>query len=135
MVFGFHRTGWFIFRFGACAALLVSGISYLVARDLLASLRAETARIREAISARGVRFRWTNAGLVYRALFIPFIARLIDISDVLALSIEIRGFSAKTKPTVYKPVRWTLRDLMLFLALCSLLAGTLTYRLAAGGTI
>jgi energy-coupling factor transport system permease protein len=186
MAFGYYRTWWFVFRFGVSAALFVSGISYVVSRDLVSSfrtmliililvhgsvpvlaikpldlsrvltqagvprpfslgllvavrfipvLRSEMDRIREAITARGVRFRWTNAAHIYRALLIPFIARIIDISDILAISVETRGFSAKTKPTVYKPVRWAIRDFVLTLCICGFIGGTLTFRFFDGRTV
>jgi energy-coupling factor transport system permease protein len=108
-------------------------LGLLVAVRFIPVLRNEVSRIREAITTRGIRFRWTNAGHLYRALLIPFVARLIDLSDTLALSMETRGYSAQTNPTVYKPVRWKLRDFGASFALCLVIGGVGVYRMMMNG--
>ena len=58
----------------------------------------------------------------YRAFLIPFITRIVDISDTLSLSIETRGFDLKSKNyTVYKKEYLTFFDILFFLLVVSLI--------------
>jgi energy-coupling factor transport system permease protein len=98
-------------------------LGLLVSVRFIPVLRSEMSRVREAIIARGIRFHWTNWGHLYRAFFIPFTARLIDLSDILALSMETRGYGAHCEATVYRPVRWSKKDILGFVALFLLLGG------------
>ena len=44
-----------------------------------------------------------NPKIFYRAFLVPFVMRLVNISDTLSLSVETRGFSLEKVPyTVYK---------------------------------
>ncbi len=112
-------------------ALTQAGCPRIIALALLITIRfvpvlaSEMQRIREAMTIRGVRFHWTNLRHVYRALLLPLVVRLINISDLLALSVETRGFSLRERGTVYKPVRWRLKDALVGMAFAGVIAGAL----------
>ena len=91
-----------------CPRLLTLGM--LVAVRFVPVLLKETLRILEAMKTRGVRLT-LNPACFYRAFLIPFIMRLVGISEILSLSLETRGFDLQEKEaTVYRPVRFTVRD-------------------------
>jgi energy-coupling factor transporter transmembrane protein EcfT len=115
-------------------ALTQVGCPRIVALALLITIRfvpvlqAEVHRIREAMTVRGVRFHWTNLRHAYRALLLPLMVRLINISDLLALSVETRAFSLRqptpaARSAVYKPVTWHPRDLVVGIAFAGAMAG------------
>jgi energy-coupling factor transport system permease protein len=110
-------------------ALTQAGCPRIVALALLITIRfvpvlhTEMQRIREAMIVRGVRFHWTNLRHVHRALLLPLIVRLINISDLMALSVETRAFSLGDRGTVYKPVCWQLKDALVGLAFAGALVG------------
>jgi energy-coupling factor transporter transmembrane protein EcfT len=110
-------------------ALTQVGCPRIVALALLITIRfvpvlhAETQRIREAMMVRGVRFHWANLCHVYRALVLPLIVRLINISDLLALSVETRAFSLAEKGKAYRRVSWQLKDALIGAAFALALAG------------
>lgn len=80
-------------------------------------LRKEIKRVKQAMKTRGISSR-LRPSIFYRAFLIPFITRLLDISDTLSLSIETRGFSNKGKRSIYKKEKFNYWDLvyLLFLA-------------------
>lgn len=91
-----------------CPRILTLGM--LVAVRFVPVLMTEMRRILEAMKTRGVRLT-LNPACFYRAFLIPLVMRLTNISEILALSLETRGFDLKEKDaTVYRPVRFTLRD-------------------------
>ncbi len=77
-------------------------LGMLITMSFIPVLRLEIKRVREAMKTRGAGSIF-NPKIFYRALLIPLVTRLVDISDTLALSIETRGFTLdKGKYTVYK---------------------------------
>jgi energy-coupling factor transporter transmembrane protein EcfT len=91
-----------------CPRVLTLGM--LVAVRFVPALAGEMFRIREAMMTRGVRLT-LNPSYAYRAFLVPLVMRLTDISDVLALSLETRGFDIEgTGATVFRPVRFGARD-------------------------
>jgi energy-coupling factor transport system permease protein len=110
-------------------ALTQVGCPRIVALALLITIRfvpvlqTEVERIREAMTVRGVRFHWMNLQHVYRALFLPLIVRLINISDLLTLSLETRAFSLGQRGGVYKPVSLHLKDALVGAAFAGAIAG------------
>lgn len=88
------------------------------------ALMIESRQIREAMKTRGVKISWTNLSMVYRAFLIPFIMRILTISDIMAVSVETRGFVLNEKSTVvYKPVKFYLRDFLFSLFLTMIMIG------------
>lgn len=80
-------------------------------------LGKEIKRIREAMRTRGAG-SLLNPKVLYRALLVPFAARLVNISDTLSLSVETRGFrTGKVPYTIYHPVKLTARDVIFLLGL------------------
>jgi len=98
----------------------VIALALLVTVRFVPVLKGEMDRIREAMTVRGVDFRWTNLQHAYRASVLPLIVRLINISDMLALSVETRGFSLEARGTVYKPVPLHCKDVLVSLAFVGL---------------
>jgi energy-coupling factor transporter transmembrane protein EcfT len=60
------------------------------------------------MKVRGVN--WRNPVNYYRVLFLPLIIRIIEMSDLLALSIETRGFMTEGQSTIYKRVYLRKKD-------------------------
>lgn len=88
-------------------------------------LRAEVRRIREAMKTRGVNASLWNIQCFYRALMIPLMMRLINISDTLSLSLETRGFEMGRAPvSIYRDVRFRVRDGIYSVIVIALLVGT-----------
>ncbi|MCR4874195.1 MAG: energy-coupling factor transporter transmembrane protein EcfT [Clostridia bacterium] len=77
-------------------------LGMLITISFMPLLREEINRIREAMKTRGAG-NILNPKVLYRAFIVPFIIRLVNISDTLALSIETRGFSLESNnATTYK---------------------------------
>lgn len=96
-------------------------LGMMIAMSFAPKLMVEVRRIREAMRTRGAG-SILNPKVFYRALIIPFIIRLVNISDILALSVETRGFSTgKSKYTIYKKEHISFTDLIF---LFGMVAGT-----------
>jgi len=67
-------------------------LGMLIARSFMPMLAEEKRRIREAMKTRGAG-GVLNPKILYRAYLVPFVTRLVNISDTLALSVETRGFA------------------------------------------
>ena len=77
-------------------------LGMLIATSFPPVLGAEIKRVREAMEIRGAG-SVLNPKIFYRAFLVPFVMRLVNISDTLSLSVETRGFSLEKVPyTVYK---------------------------------
>ena len=77
-------------------------IGMLIVFSFMPTLLNESRRVKEGMKARG-SFTVLNPKILYRAFLIPFITRIVDISDTLSLSIETRGFDLHNKNySVYK---------------------------------
>ena len=88
----------------------------------------ESKQIREAMKTRGVNVKWYNLSCFYRAFIIPFMMRIISMSDIMALSIETRGFDLEEKSTnVYKRVDFTKRDLIFTILLILIMIGGMIF--------
>ena len=109
-----------------CPKMLTLGM--LIAVRFVPVVGSEVRQIREAMKTRGVRASLWNFRCFYRALLIPLIMRLINISDTLSLSLETRGFELENTPvTVYEPVQFTLRDGLYLAGMIAVLAGNLAF--------
>jgi energy-coupling factor transport system permease protein len=97
-------------------------LALLITVRFVPVITGEVRRIQEAMRVRGVRFRWTNPEHAYRALVLPLLVRLINIADTLALSIETRGFSEQTTPSVFRKVNISWKDYAFSLLLLFLVA-------------
>lgn len=96
-------------------------IGMQIAFSFMPTLVNEIQRVKEAMKTRG-SYTLLNPKVLYRAFLIPFITRIVDISDTLSLSIETRGFDLKSKNyTVYKKEYLTFFDILFFLLVVSLI--------------
>ncbi len=95
-------------------------LGVLIATSFPPVLKAEIKRVKEAMKTRGAGI--LNPKIIYRAFLIPFIMRLVNISDTLSLSVETRGFSLDKKIpyTIYKKEIVTLWDIVFMLGLATL---------------
>lgn len=92
-------------------------LGMMIATSFPPYLKAEKQRVREAMVTRGAG-SILNPKIFYRALLVPFVMRLVKISDTLSLSIETRGFSLEKVPyTVYKKEIFTISDLIFILGI------------------
>lgn len=90
--------------------LMTLGI--LITLIFIPILNREINQIRNAMKTRGATTLW-RPQVFYRAILIPLIVRLVNISDTLTLSVETRGFICDdVKPSVYKPIKIKSRDIV-----------------------
>lgn len=84
-------------------------LGMLISMSFVPMLKGESNRVREAMKTRGAG-RIFNPKILYRAFLIPFVMRIVTISDTLALSVETRGFRLDGSPySIYKkeyPTIW-----------------------------
>lgn len=94
-------------------------LGMLITMSFVPVLHGEIKRVREAMKTRGAG-SILKPKIFYRAFLIPLVARLVDISDTLALSIETRGFTlGKSRYTVYKKETINYADVLFILGLVS----------------
>lgn len=87
-------------------------LGILIATSFPSMLGMEIKRVREAMKTRGAG-SVLNPKVFYRAFLVPFVMRLVSISDTLSLSVETRGFTLeKSSCTVYKKVGVTICDVL-----------------------
>lgn len=85
-----------------CPRWLTLGL--LIGLRFVGIMATEIRRIRQAMRLRGVNSAWYDPRVVYRAMVIPLMMRLLSISDLLALSLETRGFSMNGEVTSYRTI-------------------------------
>lgn len=94
-------------------------LGMLIVMSFIPVLTTEIKRVREAMKTRGAG-SLLNPKIFYRALLIPLVTRLVDISDTLALSIETRGFTLeKGNYTVYKKEDVNIYDVLYLIGILS----------------
>ena len=87
-------------------------LGMLITTSFPSSLKDEIKRVKEAMKTRGAGNIF-NIKVFYRAFLIPFVMRLVNISDTLSLSIETRGFSLESKSySIYKKSYINIIDLI-----------------------
>ena len=92
-------------------------LGMLIAMSFVPMLRGEIKRVREAMKTRGAG-SILNPKILYRAFLVPFVMRLVNISDTLALSVETRGFAlGKVRYTIYKKESLAISDIVYVLGL------------------
>ena len=80
-------------------------------------LKGEIGRVREAMKTRGAG-SVLNPKILYRAFLVPFVMRLVNISDTLALSVETRGFTlGGSLYSIYKKEYPALSDVLFVLGI------------------
>lgn len=110
--------------------LVQLGVPRILTLGMLATIRfvpiliSEVKQIREAMKTRGVKVSLKNPSLFYRAFLIPLLMRMISMSDIMAVSMETRGFSLKDKSrVVYRPVAFRVRDAIFLLLIIGTMVG------------
>ena len=92
-------------------------LGMLISMSFVPMLKGEIGRVREAMKTRGAG-SILNPKILYRAFFVPFVMRLVNISDTLALSVETRGFAlGKVRYTIYKKESLAISDIVYVLGL------------------
>ena len=85
-------------------------LGMLVTIRFIPILRNEVRRVRDAMKTRGVG---SGVSTLYRAFLLPFVMQIINLSDILAISVETRGFDLSAKEaSIYKKVPLTARDIV-----------------------
>ena len=100
------------------AFIVVAGIFFgIFYMSFVPMLKGEIGRVREAMKTRGAG-SILNPKILYRAFLVPFVMRLVNISDTLALSVETRGFAlGKVRYTIYKKESLAISDIVYVLGL------------------
>ncbi len=92
-------------------------LGMLISMSFVPMLKGEVGRVREAMRTRGAG-SVLNPKILYRAFLVPFVMRLVNISDTLALSVETRGFTlGPSLYTIYKKEYPALSDVLFLLGL------------------
>lgn len=100
-------------------------LGMLIATSFPSSLKEEIKRVKEAMKTRGAGNIF-NIKVFYRAFLIPFVMRLVNISDTLSLSIETRGYSLESKfYSVYKKSYVNFIDILFFVGVVSSCIGVI----------
>ncbi len=98
--------------------LIVLGL--MITLSFFPVLGEEVKRIRSAMRTRGAGSLFSPT-VFYRAFLIPLMMRLVNISDTLSMSVETRGFDPDAEASVYRPIRFSLRDVSFTVLLISIL--------------
>ncbi len=114
--------------------LIALGVPRILTLGMLVTVRfvpiliSEMKQIKEAMRTRGANVKIYNLSYVYRAFLVPFLMRIISMSDIMAISVETRGFVLSDKSrVVYKQVRLTKRDMTYALCILGLMTGVVLY--------
>ncbi len=100
-------------------------LGMLIATSFPSSLKEEIKRVKEAMKTRGAGNIF-NIKVFYRAFLIPFVMRLVNISDTLSLSIETRGYSLESKSySVYKKSYVNFIDVLFFIGVLGASVGVI----------
>ena len=92
-------------------------LGMLISMSFVPMLKGEIGRVREAMKTRGAG-SVLNPKILYRAFLVPFVMRLVNISDTLALSVETRGFTlGGSLYSVYKKEYPALSDVLFILGI------------------
>ena len=92
-------------------------LGMLISMSFVPMLRGEIKRVREAMKTRGAG-SVLNPKILYRAFLVPFVMRLVNISDTLALSVETRGFTlGGCLDSVYKKEYPAISDVLFLLGI------------------
>lgn len=85
-------------------------LGLLIAIRFLGVMAEEYRRIKRAMKLRGVDSSWYRPTVWYRAALVPFMMRVLTISDTMALSLETRSFSLQEESTAYRVIEFRKRD-------------------------
>ena len=92
-------------------------LGMLISMSFVPMLKGEIKRVREAMKTRGAG-SVLNPKILYRAFLVPFVMRLVNISDTLALSVETRGFAlGGSLYSIYKKEYPALSDVLFILGI------------------
>ena len=92
-------------------------LGMLISMSFVPMLKGEIGRVREAMKTRGAG-SVLNPKLLYSAFLVPFVMRLVNISDTLALSVETRGFTLSgSLYSIYKKEYPALSDVLFILGI------------------
>ena len=92
-------------------------LGMLISMSFVPMLKGEIKRVREAMKTRGAG-SVLNPKILYRAFLVPFVMRLVNISDTLALSVETRGFTlGGSLYSVYKKEYPAISDVLFLLGI------------------
>ena len=100
-------------------------LGMLIVMSFFPLLFLEIKRVREAMKTRGAGSIF-KPKIFYRAFLIPLIVRLTNITDLLTLSVETRGYSLEKAPyTIYKKCHITLYDILIIFGILTGVMGML----------
>ena len=92
-------------------------LGMLISMSFVPMLKGEIERVREAMKTRGAG-SVLDPKILYRAFLVPFVMRLVNISDTLALSVETRGFTlGGSLYSIYKKQSPALSDVLFLLGI------------------
>ena len=92
-------------------------LGMLISMSFVPMLKGEIGRVREAMKTRGAG-SVLDPKILYRAFLVPFVMRLVNISDTLALSVETRGFTlGSSLYSIYKKEYPALSDVLFLLGI------------------
>lgn len=93
-------------------------IAILITVRFVPILMEEIRQVRYAMKTRGVNISVLNPKIIYRAMVIPIIMRILSISDLLSLSLDTRGFVMDdNEATKYKTIKISAKDVLYLISL------------------
>lgn len=102
-----------------------ASLGLLIVLRFFPMLAQERRRIKEAIKTRSMPFSIKG---IYRANIVPFVSRLVHLSDALSLSIETKGFKKeKDGVTVYRYVPFLWIDVFFAIAIVAIFVLSLIF--------
>lgn len=91
-------------------------IGMLIVLKFQTLISSESRRVKIAMKTKNINIKSISPLLIYRAYLIPFITRLLTISDILSSSLETRGFSSSKEYSIYKEVKLRGIDFMFLIS-------------------
>lgn len=102
-------------------------LGFMIVFGFFPLLKKEQRQIKQAMKTRGAS-SFFNFKIFYRAYLIPLMIRIVNISETLSMSIELKGFSLdKTKTSQYKRIDYKLRDFIYLILISTSMIGAIIW--------
>lgn len=90
-------------------------IGLLITMRFVPVLREDMAKILQSFSMR-VNYGQRNLVLTYRGIIVPFLFRMMSLSDQVTMNLQLRGFGSEARQTSYRNSSWKAADAVFVVA-------------------
>lgn len=101
-------------------------VGLLITMRFIPVLKEDMTKIIQSFSLRVDR-RTCSLGLLYRGVLVPFLFRMMSLSDQIAMNLQMRGFGPERQQTRYRDVSLGTHDLVFVFANLAVM-GTIRWR-------